>query len=148
MTLATEHQPKWLNNFIENYQQLNTDNLGLIYNIYAPDVTFEDAAHTLKGVEQLEDYFVNLYTNLKSCTFTIDDAFSDGDQAAVYWHMTYIHPSLNKGKAITVSGHSLIKGEGSLVYYHKDYLDMGAMVYEHIPMIGKIIKTIKRRMSA
>jgi hypothetical protein len=60
--------------------------------------------------------------------------------------MTYEHKALNRGKAITIEGHSLIKGNDDGVYYHKDYLDMGAMVYEHIPILGRLVKAIKLRM--
>ncbi|MBM3418431.1 MAG: transcriptional regulator [Bacteroidetes bacterium] len=31
--------------------------------------------------------------------------------------------------------------------YHRDYFDLGEMVYEQIPVFGKIIKTMKSRMA-
>lgn len=148
MTIEESSQfPAWLNNFIVNYQLLSTSNLELLSKIYAEDIEFNDAVHKLEGLTELEEYFKHLYTNLRSCSFDITDAFFQQDKAAVYWQMTYEHKSLNRGKAITIEGHSVIKGSEDKVHYHKDYLDMGAMVYEHIPVLGRFVKAIKLRMN-
>jgi hypothetical protein len=32
------------------------------------------------------------------------------------------------------------------VRYHRDYFDLGAMLYEHLPLLGSLVKTIKRRL--
>lgn len=142
---TVEEKPQWLVNFIDNYSQLSTDNLALLENIYHKDVTFIDPLHEVKGFENLQVYFYGLYESLTSCFFTIEHIFEKNNEAAVYWTMSYQHPKLNSGKVITVQGHSHIKGEHEKVIYHRDYLDAGAMLYEHIPLIGRIIKWIKVR---
>ncbi|MFD2166863.1 nuclear transport factor 2 family protein [Thalassotalea euphylliae] len=140
--------PVWLSRFVETYQKLGTDNLELLGEIYADDVIFIDPMHQISGFENLEDYFTSLYTNLSSCTFVINDVMNCGDEAALYWTMQYSHPKLNKGKTVTVQGHTRLKGMGDRVIYHRDYLDLGAMIYEHIPVIGGIVKLIKNRANS
>lgn len=135
----------WLTNFIDIYQQLSVDNLHLIKIIYHPEVTFIDPMHEINGINNLSEYFTSLYENLTECRFTIENVIENKDQAAVYWHMAYQHPKLNKGKSINVSGHSHIKGKDSLVVYHRDYIDLGEMVYEHIPILGALTKWVKKR---
>ena len=56
--------------------------------------------------------------------------------------------SLNAGKPIAVDGVSVIKvgGMQGKVIYHRDYFDMGAFIYEHIPLLGNVIKGIKAKM--
>ena len=137
--------PAWLSNFINIYQQLNTENLDLLNEIYAQDIEFSDPMHKIVGLENLHDYFANLYTNLSSCDFMINETLCEGDGAAIYWSMEFSHKQLNKGKPVTVEGHSHIKGTQGKVYFHRDYIDVGAMLYEHIPVVGKVIKAIKAR---
>ena len=60
--------------------------------------------------------------------------------------MTYSHKQLNSGKPITVEGHSFIMGDDSKVTYHRDYVDLGQMLYEHIPVLGRLIQWVKKRM--
>lgn len=135
--------PLWLINFVENYQKLSTDNLNLLELIYHEDVIFIDPLHHLTGFDNLQAYFKRLYKNLLQCEFTISDVIYYGDTAAIYWSMVYKHPKLNGGEAVTVLGNSHIKGLDEKVKYHRDYLDVGVMLYEQLPVIGKVIKWLK-----
>ena len=57
------------------------------------------------------------------------------------------HKQLNGQKPIEVQGHSHLKMLDGQVVYHRDYLDIGSMLYEHIPVLGCAIKSIKKRAS-
>lgn len=140
-------KPLWLAKFIEIYQSLHTNNVALIEELYHQDVVFEDPLHRVEGLEQLRGYFDGLYTNLSFCRFIVTDCIYYGDEAAVYWNMSFKHNKLNGGKLIDVSGHTRLIGHGNKVIYHRDYLDVGAMLYEHIPLLGGVIKMIKNKAS-
>lgn len=135
--------PLWLIKFIDNYNNLSTDNLASIKNIYHEEVVFIDPLHQVKGLCNLQHYFYGLYMNLVSCNFTIEHVFQNDNEAAVYWQMSYQHTKLNSGEVVNVQGHSHIKGENDKVIYHRDYFDAGAVLYEHIPLLGRIIKWVK-----
>lgn len=145
---SEEEFPYWLSNFIDIYQKLATDNLELLHDIYSPEVIFQDPMHSISGFDNLSAYFHELYTNVKSCRFIVNDVIYQEETAAIYWTMTYQHPKLNKGKEVVVHGHSKLKGKNDFVYYHRDYLDLGAMLYEHIPLLGRVVKHIKQRVNA
>lgn len=140
--------PLWLCNFVDNYQKLSTDNLDLLDLIYHQDITFIDPIHQLSGFDNLKAYFIGLYQNLSACEFIIDDVIYSDDKAAIYWTMIYKHSKLNSGNAVTVFGNSHIKGLEDKVIYHRDYLDAGAMLYEQIPLLGKVVKFIKRKATS
>lgn len=143
----TSVYPAWLHNFVEIYQSLGVDNLALLDEIYHPQVTFIDPAHEISGLVNLRRYFKQLYTNLEACEFVIDNVFYQNNQAAIYWTMRYRHPKLNGGKTVIVEGHSTIQGAGKVVTFHRDYLDLGSMLYEQIPLLGRIIRMLKARMN-
>lgn len=145
MDYSNEQYPVWLDNFVRIYGQLSTDNLELLSVIYHDDVVFTDPMHQLNGFKELSSYFESLYTNLLSCDFVIDEVILDGDTAGIYWHMNYQHPKLNSGQRIEVQGHSKISGRDDKVIYHRDYIDLGAMLYEHLPVLGRLVKWLKCR---
>lgn len=140
-----DNYPLWLNNFVNGYQKLSVSNLDTLEDIYDQNIIFCDPMHQIEGYESLYKYFENLYKNLQSCTFVIDNVFYENDQAAIYWQMTYQHPKLNGGDKVVVCGHSHIKGGQDKVLYHRDYLDLGAMLYEQLPVFGKLTKWLKKR---
>ena len=155
MTLVTQHhqqtsssleqEPEWLTSFVKIYQQLSVDNLPLLEELYHKDIVFIDPMHKLKGIAKLTDYFQALYTNLFSCKFVITNVIYNNNQAAIYWQMTYVHPKLNGGNAVSVIGSSHIKGSQDKVTFHQDYIDLGAMLYEQLPIVGRLIKWIKTK---
>ena len=140
--------PLWLSNFVLVYQQLSKDNLKLLHTIYHENVTFTDPLHTVEGFDNLYQYFQNLYHNLSACNFVIEEVIWQDSQASLFWTMTYQHPKLNKGNMVSVSGTSQIKGEGDKVIYHRDFLDLGSMLYEQLPVLGKLIKWIKTKAAS
>lgn len=128
------------------YQQLNKSNLHLLEDIYHSDVVFEDAAHRLEGWFELESYFEALYTNVKRCDFTILEHQQTGDSGFLTWQMALEHPKLSKGEVVYVNGVSHLKFSQGRVIYHRDYFDLGEMLYENLPLLGSVIKTIKSRL--
>jgi hypothetical protein len=135
----------WLVKFINIYQKLSTDNLSLLADVYHPDIVFKDPMHHLKGFDQLNDYFNQLYTKLSYCDFVIEQVIAQDSEAAIYWQMRFQHPKLNSGNMVCVQGSSHLKGRDDKVIYHRDYLDLGAMLYEQLPFFGRIIRWFKKR---
>ncbi|QYJ84932.1 nuclear transport factor 2 family protein [Shewanella mesophila] len=138
-------QALWLQNFIAVYSELSTDNLMSLEKIYHPDIEFVDPIHRVHGLTALLDYFTHLYQQLLSCDFVIEHVLEGEREAAVYWTMTFCHKRLNGAAPISVQGHSRLHSKDNKVVYHRDYLDVGAMLYEHIPLLGGIVSAIKRR---
>lgn len=139
------HHPAWLADFLQTYQALSVDNLHLLNNIYDKQISFQDPMHHIVGLDNLQQYFNSLYKNLTECQFTIQRVICDGEQASVYWQMRYIHPKLNKGETISVEGSSLLTAANGKVVSHRDYLDLGAMLYEQVPLLGTAVKWLKAK---
>ena len=139
--------PDWVTQFVSVYQRLDKDSLDLLYSIYHPEIHFIDPFHSIRGLPELHRYFENLYQNLASCHFHIHHCLWQENEVALYWDMQFQHPRLNSGKEIDVAGHSLLKAKQGLVIYHRDYLDAGAMLYEHVPLLGSAIRLLKGRMA-
>ncbi len=128
------------------YQQLNKHNLNMLESVYHQNVVFEDAAHRLEGWERLEQYFSALYKNVEHCQFVIEERHQSGQDGFLTWTMQLQHPKLKSGRLILVKGVSHMKFRDSKVIYHRDYFDLGEMLYEHLPVLGKIIIAIKTRL--
>lgn len=136
----------WIDRFCEVYSELGTSNLDSLSAIYHSEVEFIDPMHRVSGRDSLLAYFKRSYQNVISCQFIITNVIATNDQAAVYWKMTFSHKKLNRQQPISIEGHSCLEEKEGLVVYHRDYFDVGAMVYQHIPLIGSVIKMINNRV--
>ncbi|QPB83229.1 nuclear transport factor 2 family protein [Pseudoalteromonas rubra] len=140
-------QPDWLDNFVRIYNKLDRETLHLLDEIYHPEIQFSDPLHGINGLTNLSTYFSDMYSNVISCQFDIHHSLSQGDQAALYWTMRYRHNRLGKGQEISVEGHSYLKVQDGKVIMHRDYFDVGSLLYEHIPLMGMGIRWLKGRVS-
>ena len=77
--------------------------------------------------------------------FEYTDELSGENWATISWLMHFRHPSLGGGKLISVRGITQIRFTDR-VYYHEDFYDHGAMIYQHVPMLGGIIRFINQRI--
>jgi len=133
-----------LDNFCNLYQHLNKDNLAQLKEVYSDDVVFIDPIHEVKGLIALTAYFENLYENMEQCDFHIQHIIEQDAQACIVWQMIYSHKKINKGQPVSVNGCSHLQFSNK-IDNHRDYLDLGEMLYEHLPLIGPVISTIKKR---
>ncbi|MGB5445326.1 MAG: nuclear transport factor 2 family protein [Psychromonas sp.] len=136
-----------IDKFCRIYESLDKHNLEQLGRVYRDDINFVDALHNLHGLDQLNDYFAHLYANLLFCDFTIEDVIKGEGQASIVWTMKYAHPKINKANPILVNGCSHLKFDQK-IYYHRDFLDMGQMLYEHLPLLGGVIRTVKKRVAS
>lgn len=132
--------------------------LEALADIYSNDVTFIDPIAAHEGIAAVEQYFAKLLQNAKYCTFTIHciektvtvstEAPTDEDvsQFLVTWKMSFTSARINKGQPIDVDGITQLKICDDKITYHRDYYDLGQMVYENVPLLGRIIKRLKRTL--
>lgn len=136
-------------NFISLYRQLNRDTLSRDYlaTCYASDVQFSDPLHRIKGIDALLDYFSALYSNVSDIRFDFHSSYEQGNQSLLRWTMVFRHPSLNGGNEIEVEGCSELFWQSGKIVKHQDFFDAGALLYEHVPLLGWAIRKLKGRMA-
>jgi len=134
--------------FLDIYTRLKADNLDLLAEIYTPDIHFIDPVHKLRGLGELRTYFSHLYANLTSIHFAFTHPQRVGEQGYVQWLMTYSHPRINGGRSIEMPGATFLQFNGNgRVCIHRDYYDLGAMLYQHLPLLGPAVRYINGRLA-
>lgn len=141
---ASSAQQLLLEQFINIYPTLRADNLALLAEIYDDDIRFQDPLHQLQGLALLTDYFAGLYRNITDIHFDIQQVLMTGEQAAISWRMRFAHPKLAAAKLIEVDGMSHLTLADKIIF-HRDYFDVGQMLYEQLPLVGGLVRLIKKR---
>ncbi|GLS27977.1 nuclear transport factor 2 family protein [Marinibactrum halimedae] len=137
-----------LSTFLEYYRNFSDQELSRLQHIYADNALFRDPVHEVQGINALEEYFKEVSTNLTHCSFEFRSQHLHEGGAFVTWTMKYQHPRLKNNQLLTLEGASELKfSRDGRVSYHCDYYDMGAMVYEHVPLVGVIVRWLRRRLS-
>ena len=119
--------------------------------VYSDNIEFKDPLHSIHGLPSLRSYMNNMYGNLISCQFIyLGDWITERDtngkgSACVKWDMIFQHPKLAGGAPVTVRGMTHI-GFSDKIDYHEDIFDLGCMLYEHVPLVGRVVLWLKSRL--
>lgn len=112
---------------------------------YSNDIKFIDPLGEINGIDELVKYYKNLYANIVSIKFDAINNFEKNDESVFVWQMHLEHKKVGGGEPIVLDGVSVFKYEDGKAIYHRDYFDLGAMIYENIPVLGALIKWIKKK---
>lgn len=128
----------------ESFNRFNGSNFDVLDGFYATDVHFQDPAVDLAGLDDLKKYYRKMYRNVKSIRFDFKHFITSRNQVASQWTMTMSVRGLNGGKPFDVPGSSFFEfNEDGLVSSHRDYVDLSAMIYEKIPVVGPVVRALK-----
>lgn len=125
------------------FNAFNKDNIDLADQFYAEDIVFEDPIVQIKGLKDLKKYYAGMYKNVISIRFDFHDVITEGDRQVGVWTMHLRAKNLNGGEEVAVKGTSHVVYKDGKAIYHRDYFDMGAFLYEHIPVLGTVIRKLK-----
>ncbi|WP_192035952.1 nuclear transport factor 2 family protein [Halomonas sp. YLGW01] len=148
-----------LDAFCAFFNKLDKTCTNKLSSVYTEDVIFQDPLHRIEGLSTLEGYFAALYTHVQECRFSFHHRQRQGDTAFVTWTMTLRHPRLAGGRRYEVEGcsHLIFAPAGTggeeeglgeqreKVRCHRDYFDAGELLYERLPLLGGVIRHLKRR---
>ncbi len=126
------------------FNEFDGKNLNLLNDFYSQDIVFQDPLHKVEGFLSLQNYYAKIYKNVQSIRFDFQKFVSQDDEVVGFWTMSLKAKGLNQGALFEVQGVSVfIFNSENKVKYHRDYLDLGEMVYEKIFGLGFVIKKIK-----
>ncbi|MEW9798796.1 nuclear transport factor 2 family protein [Alteromonas sp. CYL-A6] len=139
-----------LSRFSELYEELTSVTPDRLRQLYADDILFIDPIQTHQGIESVIRYFEALLVQAESCRFAISNTIPTQQNAEnidyiVTWTMTL--KVRQSATPIVLDGITQLKVSDDRITYHRDYYDLGQMVYEHIPLLGWAVKRVKKRLA-
>jgi hypothetical protein len=130
--------------FSTTWRDLSADKVDTLGRVYTHNAVFVDPFHRLEGLVAIQNYAAHMYENLISSEFAFAAKHQIGDEVYLRWTMTVCHKRLRGGEPVVVPGMTYLKLSGDKVSYHEDYYDGGALIYENIPLLGGLIRLVKR----
>ncbi|KAA1175176.1 nuclear transport factor 2 family protein [Marinobacter salinexigens] len=135
--------PATLERFRSLFNALDKGNLHRLSELYSEDIRFQDPLSSVEGLDDLTRYFAHAYTNAISCQFAFADAVVNGPYVTLPWTMSLCHKRIKKGREIRVEGISHLEIRKGKICYHRDYYDAGQLIYEHLPLVGRLVRWVK-----
>ncbi len=129
----------------EWFEHLTPATLGSLNTIYAPGVRFRDPFNDISGCEAVSAVYRHMFDTLNEPVFVIDRIVADGDQAFMVWQFKFGW----RGQPQLIEGctHFRLNAQG-LITLHRDYWDAAQELYEKLPLLGILLRALRRKMRA
>lgn len=134
-----------LGRFRQMFNSLCAGNMAELGSVYGDNVRFTDPFVTLHGLDELMEYFTGAYANVISCAFEFDDPVISGENVCLPWVMHLQHKRIRKGRVVKVDGISQLVVRDGRVTSHRDYFDVGQLLYENLPVMGGVIRWLRNQ---
>ncbi len=113
---------------------------------YTADVTFKDPFNEVRGLPEVQRIFTHMYEALDNPRFVITGRVVDGAQCFLVWEFRFAFRNFHKGVEQVVRGgsHLQLASDGRIAS-HRDYWDAAEELYEKLPLVGGLMRWLKRR---
>ncbi|MBN8238202.1 nuclear transport factor 2 family protein [Marinobacter hydrocarbonoclasticus] len=137
--------PVVLDRFCSLYNTLDRGNLNKLQQVYGEDIEFQDPFGRVHGLDQLTEYMASAYGNVIRCRFRFQEPVIQECWCSLPWVMELQHKRVRGGKPVFVEGISHLEIRDGKVRYHRDYFDAGQLLYENLPVLGRMIRWVKEQ---
>ena len=115
--------------------------------VYAPDASFRDPFNDVRGLAEIRRIFAQMFEHLDDCRFTFIDETVDERSALLTWDMTFRIRRLSPGQTRRIHGATQLKfAPDGRVASHRDYWDAADELYAKLPLIGPVMRWLKRKL--
>jgi steroid Delta-isomerase len=128
------------------FETLDRAAVARISAVYADDVWFKDPFNEVKGIAAVTHIFDHMFEQVDEPRFIILEAVEQGDAAFLTWDFRFRMKRFDTVTVQNVRGASHLKfGAGGRVNYHRDYWDAAEELYEKLPVLGPLMRWLKRQ---
>ncbi len=130
------------------FEQLSPAAVAAMDRIYAPDARFKDPFSEVQGLAPIRRIFQHMFETLDAPRFVVTARVVQGSQCFLTWDFLFRFRSLQPDVTQTVRGasHLVLDGQG-LITLHRDYWDAAEELYEKLPVVGSLMRWLKKRAS-
>jgi hypothetical protein len=116
---------------------------------YAADARFKDPFNDVRGVPAIEAIFVHMFEALVAPRFVVTGRVAQGAQCFLTWEFRFGFRNFHQGREQVILGasHLVFDAEGK-VQLHRDYWDAAEELYEKLPLVGGLMRWLKRRANS
>ena len=138
-----------VNNIVTYFETLTEASVSNLPDYYVEDAYFKDPFNEVHGVKHIQHIFSHMYTALDKPRFIISNRIVEDNECFLVWDFKFYIKSYDKTKEQTIRGGShLILNAESKIVSHRDYWDAAEELYEKLPVVGALMRWLKKRANS
>ena len=140
--------PTPLKRFVSYWNNLTPQDVARLGEFYTEDAVFQDPFNNVQGHAAIKHIFADMFVRLIEPRFVITETIEQDNRVVLVWDFSFYIKALKPNVKRSIHGTSLIRfAADGRALSHRDYWDAASELYEQLPIIGSVMRALKRRMA-
>jgi hypothetical protein len=141
-------QPDAVARLVQFFESMSPADAQRMDSFYAPDAWFKDPFNEVRGVRDISRIFSHMFEQVDAPRFVVTETLVQGSSVMLAWDFNFsFKPPLRSGpQRIRGCSHLRLDANGQ-VAFHRDYWDAAEELYEKMPVLGGLMRWLRRRAS-
>ena len=134
---------------VQFFETLKPQDVPRLHELYAAEARFKDPFNEVQGLDAITHIFAHMFEALDGPHFIVTERIVQGAQCFLVWDFRFRFKRFDTATWQTVRGgtHLRFDAQGR-VTLHRDYWDAAEELYEKLPMVGGLMRWLKRRANS
>lgn len=131
---------------VDYFQSLTAESVENMQLFYTEDAYFRDPFNDVAGIDRIKLIFSGMFDHLQAPRFVVTESVAQNDTAVLFWDFTFRMKTLMPNQIMVIRGSSHLRfATDGRVQYHRDYWDAAGELYEKLPVLGMLMRWLKKR---
>ncbi len=134
---------------VDFFELLTPQAVAQMGDLYTADAYFKDPFNEVRGLHEVQQIFRHMYVALDEPHFVVTNTVTQGDQCFIVWDFRFRFKRFDTETLQTVRGcsHLQLASDGHIAF-HRDYWDAAEELYEKLPLVGALMRWLKKRANS
>ena len=138
-----------IDELIDFYHGLSPESIARFPEFYSADAYFKDPFNEVRGVAAIQHIFSHMFRQVGAPRFIVSERVVDEHAVLLVWTFHYLVRKWGKDQAQVIRGVSHLKFDADgRVNFHRDYWDAAEELYMKLPVLGMLMRRLRRALAA
>jgi len=140
------HSTGAVDRIVAAFESLTPASVGQLGGIYTEHAHFRDPFNDIRGLAAIQGVFQHMFETLTAPRFVVTRRVVDGAHCFLVWefHFRFRRFRSDVDQCIHGTSHLQLAPDGR-IRDHRDYWDAAEELYEKLPLIGPLMRWLRRR---
>lgn len=112
----------------------------------AQTMIFEDPFGRFDGRDKTLEHLKNVLGDMQTINVDVKEEFVSGEETVALWTMTFTNKHLKGGEPVSFDGVTRVRVQNNRIVMQTNQFDLGAAFYEHVPVVGWLVRWVKGKV--
>mgnify|MGYP000919661591 CR=1 FL=1 len=148
MGTTARHPDARVARVIDFFEHLGPADVLRLRELYVDDAFFKDPFNEVRSRQAIEGIFGHMFVALDEPSFTIGEVVAQGEQCFLAWDFHFRMKRFSRELQVIRGGTHIRFAPDGRIAMHRDYWDAAEELYEKLPVVGVLMRWLRRRANS